>query len=52
MTGPKLGRVTVAQVNEALLKVLCDNLCVIIGSMYKLGIEPTFCTEKALSVQA
>jgi transposase len=41
-----------AQINEALLKVLCHNLCVIIGSMYELGIAPTFCTEKALSVRA
>ncbi len=41
-----------AQINEALLKVLCHNLCVIIGSMYELGIEPTFCTQKALSVQS
>jgi transposase len=41
-----------AQVNEALLKVLCHNLCVVIGSMYELGIEPTFCTENALPVQS
>ncbi len=31
-----------AQVNEALCKVLCHNLCVIIHSMYELGIEPDF----------
>lgn len=33
-----------AQVNEALLKVLCHNLCVLIQSSYELGIDPTFCT--------
>ncbi len=31
-----------AQVNEMLLKVLCHNICVVIQSMYELGIEPTF----------
>ena len=32
----------VAQVNEALAKVLCHNICVLIGSIYELGIEPVF----------
>jgi len=32
----------VAQVNELLCKVLCHNLCVVIQSMYELGIDPTF----------
>jgi transposase len=36
-----------AQINEALCKVLCHNLCVVIQSMYELGIEPTFLTEAA-----
>ena len=31
-----------AQVNELLCKVLCHNLCVLIQSMYELGIEPEF----------
>jgi transposase len=31
-----------AQVNEALCKILCHNLCVVIQSMYELGIEPVF----------
>lgn len=31
-----------AQINEALCKVLCHNLCVVIQSMYELGIEPDF----------
>jgi hypothetical protein len=31
-----------AQVNEMLLKVLCHNICVVIQSIYELGIEPDF----------
>jgi transposase len=31
-----------SQINEALTKVLCHNVCVVIQSMYELGIEPTF----------
>ena len=34
-----------AQVNEALCKVLCHNLCCVIQSMYELGIEPNFWSE-------
>jgi hypothetical protein len=29
-----------AQMNELLCKVLCHNICVLIQSMYELGIEP------------
>lgn len=29
-----------AQINEVLLKVLCHNICVLIGAMFELGIEP------------
>lgn len=36
-----------AQINEALCKVLCHNLCVVIQSMYELGIDPTFGGEVA-----
>jgi transposase len=32
----------VAMVNEALCKVLCHNLVVVIHEMYELGIDPTF----------
>ena len=32
----------IAQVNEALCKVLCHNICVVIQSIYELGIEPNF----------
>jgi transposase len=36
-----------AQVNEALCKVLCHNLCVVIQSQHELGIETDFSTEEA-----
>lgn len=32
----------VAQVNEVLCKILCHNICVLIQSIYELGLEPTF----------
>jgi hypothetical protein len=31
-----------ALTNELLCKVLCHNICVLIQSMYELGIEPEF----------
>jgi transposase len=31
-----------AQINEALCKVLCHNLCVVIQSTHELGIDATF----------
>lgn len=33
--------------NEALVKVLCHNICVVISSIYELGIEPTFWGREA-----
>ena len=33
-----------AQTNEVLCKVLCHNICVLIQSMYELGIKPVFDT--------
>ena len=36
-----------AQINEALCKVLAHNLCVLIQSIYELGIEPTFWEQAA-----
>ena len=33
-----------AQVNEALCKVLCHNICCLIQSIFELGIEPNFWT--------
>ena len=35
----------IAQVNEVLCKVLCHNICVLIQSIYELGLEPTFWAE-------
>ena len=34
-----------AQINEALLKVLSHNLCVVIQAIHELGIEPQFLRE-------
>ncbi len=34
-----------AQVNEALCKILCHNICVLIQSIFELGLEPTFWTS-------
>ena len=36
-----------ARINEALWTVLCHNLCVVIQSMYELGIAPEFTSEAA-----
>jgi len=41
----------IAQVNEILCKVICHNLCVLIQSIYELGIEPTFWAESAVAQQ-
>ena len=35
-------KTTTAQINEALCKVLCHNICVVIQSMYELGVDPQF----------
>ncbi len=31
------------QINEALCKVLCHNICVLVQAMHESGIDPTFC---------
>jgi DDE family transposase/SWIM zinc finger len=36
-----------AQCNEALLKVLCHNICCVIQSMHELGISPEFTAARA-----
>ncbi len=36
-----------AQVNEALCKVLCHNICCVIQSIFELGIEPTFWSQES-----
>ena len=40
--GSVRSKTPVAQVNEVLVKVLCHNTCVVIQSIYELGIEPAF----------
>ena len=40
-------KTSTAQINEALCKVLCHNLCVVIQSMYELNITPEFMSEAA-----
>jgi hypothetical protein len=40
-------KTTVAQTNELLCKVLCHNICVLIQSMYELGIEADFTPQTA-----
>jgi transposase len=48
--GEKLrSKTDVSQVNEALCKVLCHNLCCVIQSIYELGIEVDFCAESSLA---
>lgn len=42
-------KTTTAQINEVLCKVLAHNLCVVIQSMYELGVEANF-AEKAQTV--
>jgi transposase len=37
-----------AQKNELLCKILCHNICVVIQSMYELGITPSFLNEEQL----
>ena len=39
----------VGQINEALCKVLCHNICVLVQVIHELGIKPTF--ERIASVQ-
>ncbi len=36
-----------AQINEALCKVLCHNVCCLIQAMYELGLKPKFYAEVA-----
>src|SRR5437868_6094646 len=42
-------RTLTAQINEALSKVFCHNLCVVIQSVHELGIEATFGAELQLT---
>ncbi len=42
----------VAQMNEVLCKVICHNLCVLVQSIYELGIAPTFWAELPVAQQS
>jgi len=42
-----LSKTEIAQFNEVFCKVLCHNICVIVQSMYELGVDPTFGIAKA-----
>ena len=42
----------VGQVNEALCKVLCHNLVVLVRSIYELGIAPVFWPGEAVAAGA
>ncbi len=33
------------QINEALCKILCHNICVLVQAIHELGIEPNFGAE-------
>ena len=39
-------------VNEALAKVLCHNVCVLIQATHELGIDPNFCAQLGLAQKA
>jgi len=44
-------KMPVAQMNEVLCKVICHNLCVLVQSIYELGIAPTFWAEMPIAQQ-
>jgi hypothetical protein len=43
--GSVRAKMPTAQVNEVLCKILCHNICVLIQSIFELGLEPTFWTS-------
>jgi transposase len=45
--GAVRAKMPTAQVNEVLCKILAHNLCVLIASVYELGLEPVFWTSEA-----
>jgi len=50
--GSVRAKTPVAQVNEVLCKILCHNICVLIQSIYELGLEPTFWAGKVRQSEA
>jgi len=49
--GAVRSKVPVAQMSEVLCKVVCHNLCVLVQSIYELGIAPTFWAESPVAQQ-
>ena len=45
--GAVRSKTPIAQVNEVLCKVLCHNICVLIQSIYELGVEANFWNNRA-----
>lgn len=43
------GKSLTAQINEALCKVLCHNLCVLIQAIHELNVQVSFGAETALA---
>jgi transposase len=41
-----------AQYNEALCKVICHNICVLIQAVYEFGIKPDFCSEASYGLKS
>src|SRR5437870_13819466 len=41
----------VGQINEALCKVLCHNICALIQATHELGIEPTFGAKPTIGAE-
>ena len=49
-SGGKLwSKTTTGQIDEALLKVLCHNICVLVQSIYELNIAPIFWGNEAVA---
>ena len=47
--GAVRSKTPVAQMNEVLVKILCHNVCTLIGAMYALGVKPDFRGEKTFA---
>lgn len=45
------GKTPAAQVNEVLVKVLCHNLCVLVQSIYELGLDVEFIGKNSVCLQ-
>ena len=51
--GPSIrSKTPAAQINEALVKVLCHNICVLVASIYELGIEPVFLSPATFGTES